>query len=408
MARVFINLIDNLLYKKNKKMIILRPEEFGGIAFNTKNANEIYLDRQLFDQLLKTTGSKTETKDTKKVLQQLGVTNPIFEILGKISSTKKTFPFPILSGPTLADIHITDKCNLNCPHCYVKKGNREMTAANFELTLNQCQKLGIFQIAIGGGEPTLHPKLGKFLKIARQKNIVPNITTNGKRLSWRTVYYLARYAGAVALSIEETGQKFAQRRGFTYANFLKSVKKLKAAGINLVFQITLSRGNLDTVNHTAKELLKFKPYGLIFLAYKPQGNGKHYDAPLSQADTNQVNQTIARLFTDLNKKTRIGFDCCLTPALIKQKNSPSFSGCSAARTSLAIMPNLDVIPCSFLNQQPNAGNLKQKSLLAIWQGDKFNNFRDEILKKYSQTQCQNCSAQKQCLGGCPAFNLVKC
>ncbi|MEA2065345.1 MAG: radical SAM protein [Patescibacteria group bacterium] len=395
-------------------MIILRQEKFGGIAFNPNNAHELWLDSELFNLMAR----KKQRADNKihskasEVFRKLAVKDRSYKvILPKQTSINEIFPFQVLNSPVLADINITNKCNLNCPHCYVSsnRNGKEMSRQDLQLVLNECEKAGVLQIAVGGGEPTLHPLFTDFLKEIRKRNIVPNVTSNGKILNWKTVYAMARYAGAVALSIEETDDRFEQRRKFPFKDFLKSVKKLKAAGVKLVFQIVISKGNLDRVNQTVREMVKYNPYGILFLAYKPQGRGKKYDLPLSKANQLKVNKVLGNIFNDLKGKTKIGFDCCLTPALIGIKNSSSFIGCSASRTSIAIMPDLTVLPCSFLNQDSNKwDNLRHKNLLDIWQSDNFNNFRRQIARKLTQPICKQCPEKNICLGGCPIFPLVNC
>lgn len=387
-------------------MITLKQENFGGIAFNPENGHELRLDHELFNSLK---NKQTNTK-VQEVYKQLAVINPTFKIIPQSQALEDKFPFTVLNSPVLADINITNKCNLSCPHCYINsnKNGTHMSLSDFRLALDQCKKAGVLQIALGGGEPTLHPDFPTIIKETRKAGIVPNLTTNGKHLSFKTVYYLAQYAGAVALSIEEIGKEFEKRRGFPFSDFVKSAKKLKAAGIKLVFQITLSKGNLSRVNQTVKYLLKYKPYGILFLAYKPQGRGKNYDSPLSLASQQQVSQVLKSIFKDLKGKTKIGFDCCLTPALMNVEQNPSFKGCSASRESVAIMPDLQVLPCSFLNNKEHFDNLNEKGLTDIWQSEKFNNFRKQISKKTSQATCMKCSQNNTCLGGCPAFELTKC
>ena len=393
-------------------MLILRKEKFGGIIFNSDNANELWLNKKLFNRAvnaLQTKKYKTNN-EIKKVFNELEAKNFNFRIFNKIKKIENNFSFNILNSPNLADINITNKCNLNCPHCYIDSNSnqKEMSWSDFRLAIDECAKAGIFQAAIGGGEPTLHPLFNKFLKEARKRDIVPNITTNGKELKWKTIYAMAKYAGAVALSIEEIGKKFEERRGFAFKDFLKSVKKIKAAKINLVFQIVISKNNLSTVSRTINEIVTYNPYGILFLAYKPQGRGKKYDAPLSQANQTEVKNVFKNIFRDLSGKTKIGFDCCLTPALIDIKNSSCFQGCSASRTSIAIMPDLNVLPCSFLNNSSEYGNLKNKTLPDIWQGKKINAFRGQIARKMNKSVCKKCLQKDICLGGCPIFNLTNC
>lgn len=392
----------------SKQYLKLRRENFGGIVFNPQNGCELQLDNELFDSFIDgAINNKTEEVYSHLSINRKKIIHKEFFVTEKFSHKHS---FQIFNSPVLADINITNKCNLHCSHCYIdssKEGNH-MTYSDFQVALEACHESGMFQIALGGGEPTLHPDFSKILKEIRGKNIVPNLTSNGKNLSWRTVYSVAKYCGAIALSLEGIHENFEKNRNFPYKDFQKSIKKIKAARIKLVFQITLSCANIDSIEEILLELLQYKPYGILFLAYKPQGRGKHLGHELSRVPIEKMNEKIKSIFKILKGKTKLGFDCCSTPSLVHSIKSKSFVGCSASRYSLAIMPNLDVLPCSFLDRDAKRDNLKNKNLAEIWRGEEFNKFRLNIAKKINSRICSNCSSADICLGGCPVFNLTNC
>lgn len=68
-------------------------------------------------------------------------------------------------------IQITDKCNMTCGHCCFNCGpsGRFMKKTTFMAALEIANEYGEY-IAIGGGEPTLHPKFWEFLGMAMYKN----------------------------------------------------------------------------------------------------------------------------------------------------------------------------------------------------------------------------------------------
>lgn len=79
-------------------------------------------------------------------------------------------------------IHIAPDCNMNphCPFCYMDKEKPSKSLEWFYDMPLVAKQLGIQQIAIGGGEPTLFPEfLEKFTKLCRSYDIIPNLTTNG-------------------------------------------------------------------------------------------------------------------------------------------------------------------------------------------------------------------------------------
>ena len=86
--------------------------------------------------------------------------------------------------PELVDVKITDFCPFGCPFCYQASTQQGQHAdvyfiANLARTL---RNMKVFEVALGGGEPTLHPNFLQILKEFRSQHIVPNFTT--KNLGW--------------------------------------------------------------------------------------------------------------------------------------------------------------------------------------------------------------------------------
>jgi len=395
-------------------MIILRQEQFGGLAFNTHNACELWLDheayqalraaleqkerhpapeaRSLLDRLAARPGSKALIKDGRKPVQS------------PANGQLKT-----LSAPNLVDLNITDQCNLACPHCYInsRPSGSFLARQNFGAVLDELVRNRVLQVALGGGEPTLHPDLPLFLRKLRQNRIVPNLTTNGRALPYRTVLAMAKYCGAVALSLEGRGSDFEARRGFAFRDFCRSADKLKAAGVPLAFHITASASNLDKLPGLVRKLLAWKPYGLVFLAYKPIGRGRDYDSSLATVPQTRIADIFGRILLMARHKTKLGFDCCFTPGLLSLPGAQSLAGCSAGRTSLAVMPNLDVLPCSFLETK-NPPNLGRENLKSIWHGRYLADFRARISDNLETGDCRHCPDKHTCLAGCPLMPLISC
>jgi MoaA/NifB/PqqE/SkfB family radical SAM enzyme len=118
------------------------------------------------------------------------------------------------SAPELVDIKITDYCPFNCPYCYqasTRSGNHAPLNV-VERYLRTMGQSGVFEIAIGGGEPTMHPDFVEIVRFAREVGIVPNLTTKVMPENWsQDVLRLVREReiGAVAVSVENSHQ--AQR-----------------------------------------------------------------------------------------------------------------------------------------------------------------------------------------------------
>jgi radical SAM protein with 4Fe4S-binding SPASM domain len=402
-------------------MLVLRGEKFGGIVFNSENAVQLSLDEEGFFVFRGyTQGEKVNLRQEErdfviKVLEMLDVGKE-FEtkvIENSKYSGRKHF-FEVLSSPTLADIQITTRCNLHCPHCYANSScnGENILWEDLIFALDAFERAGVFQIALGGGEPTLHPRFVQIIEEVRKRGMVPNLTTNGKELSLEIARAMGRYCGAVALSTEGIGSKFEERRNFSWEKFCRSAELLKKCGNKLVFQITVSDSNIEELPRLVDFLLGFHPHGIILLAYKPVGRGRFFDNVLAVRKNDFVKKILEECLDKIEGRTKIGFDCCFVQGVVEMaEESYPFDfkvveGCSALRNSLAVTKDLDIVPCSFIDCK--IGNLKEGSLDLIWFGEKAEEFREKFYASIKNHACANCKLRNQCLGGCPEFDLVRC
>jgi hypothetical protein len=87
--------------------------------------------------------------------------------------------------PELVDLKITSFCLHGCPWCYQasEAGGRHADYTDLDLILRSLAEMGVFEIAIGGGEPTCHPKFWNLLRHIRTTlHMVPNFST--RSLDW--------------------------------------------------------------------------------------------------------------------------------------------------------------------------------------------------------------------------------
>lgn len=83
-----------------------------------------------------------------------------------------------------AYLEITNVCNLSCSFCHkTKRAKKFMSAEEFDFLTDRLRGKIQYLYFHLMGEPTLHPLLPDFIKIAHEKGFLPIITTNGSLLS---------------------------------------------------------------------------------------------------------------------------------------------------------------------------------------------------------------------------------
>jgi len=81
-------------------------------------------------------------------------------------------------------IEIGNICNLNCSFCTgTNRSKRQMSTEEFSIVLKKIKPYTKYIYLHVMGEPLLHPRLGDFLKIAKEHSLPVCITTNGTLLS---------------------------------------------------------------------------------------------------------------------------------------------------------------------------------------------------------------------------------
>jgi radical SAM protein with 4Fe4S-binding SPASM domain len=402
--------------------IICRRESHGGTVFHPDDATFVQLDHEAFDCVKRVfaQGQTPRSDEERGLLQELKATLPstdrTFRVVENFAPQARSLT-GLLSSPILVDWQITERCGMGCPQCYassIPKG-KDVSWEDALLAVEQMREAGVCQVALGGGEPVLHPRLDELLELIRENGMVPNITTTGVGMSEKQLRSMKKNCGAVAMSLEGVDEKFSLRRKQGFTMFRKVADRFLAADVPLVFQVTVSSGNIDELDAIVEFCASIEPlYGVVFLAHKPAGRAQIFDRPLAGLDHPTVHEKIMRAVRTLHSKTRVGFDCCFTPTLVGLESDMGFlpgtvvEGCSATRSGVGLTPDLDLLPCTFLTDKV-LGNLRERTLLEVWNGLPASHFRKGMeLHAVTDANCRSCSANANCLGGCSAWSLTGC
>jgi MoaA/NifB/PqqE/SkfB family radical SAM enzyme len=172
-------------------------------------------------------------------------------------------------APRTVSIAITDKCDFSCSYCYVNLSEHYLNKADI---INFCKELdtfGTFDIALGGGEPTLHPDLIAICEeIWNNTNLGISITTHGHNLNEENISRLKGNISFLRISIDGKEPIYSKLRKKELSKLLLNLKLLEGRipfGINAVI-------NKLTVNHLDDLKSLFYDYGAFELLLLPMWN----------------------------------------------------------------------------------------------------------------------------------------
>lgn len=137
----------------------------------------------------------------------------------------------------VADVEITRRCDLRCPHCFVRAQEAPAAELSTDLVLEIVDELAGYDavLHLTGGEPFLHPGIWTILEragTARMREVA--INTHGGRLDDDDLQRLARLPSPIRLMVSLDGPPGLHDRtrgGGTAEAALATIRKATAAGV---------------------------------------------------------------------------------------------------------------------------------------------------------------------------------
>ncbi len=84
--------------------------------------------------------------------------------------------------PKSVHLYITNECNLDCARCYYRSSSdpvKQLSYKNLKDLFEEWKRFRLTSIAIGGGEPMLHPDIKKIVEMGIAMGFFMAVTTNG-------------------------------------------------------------------------------------------------------------------------------------------------------------------------------------------------------------------------------------
>ena len=415
--------------------IRIREEYFGGIAFNSETGDITEFDHEAYQLLvwLRDTGaadirSLSRHKGERAILPALLGGN-IIEYIPETSNTsdmlypgldklprdylKPYYNAPqTLSAPETVHLAVTYRCNGSCPDCYTRKyissTGHELNTEEMRFIVNLLADSGVFQLAIGGGEPFLRPDLNDIVSHAAGKGLVVHITTGQYAFMPEWVDVLKHIK---TLHIGIRSEELVNDEADTTERLRALVEYITDYNVGVGANIIITRFTINHINRLTELLLGCGFKRFIFLRYKPIPERTRWG-------NEKPGMKELRFFRDwlILAKRRYPFlmlrvDCA--SAFLMKGLSPlaathaGIGGCVAGERIAAVAPDGSVYPCSQLvGQAYKAGNLTRDPFKMIWREseilNRYRNFRQD--KQFIDSECGQCNANRFC-GGCRVFAM---
>jgi radical SAM protein with 4Fe4S-binding SPASM domain len=322
---------------------------------------------------------------------------------------------------------VTYACNHKCPYCSCPwqdlRGEYPIgTRFSADAWLNVIASLvtkGVNNFILTGGEPTLLPEFGRltaaltthttsqvFLitpegRHTRQYPVSFVILTNGDTEMWTRSYCKSLSGTRCRIHVHLTGppEVHEAMTGGNYARTIRTVQFAIDAGLDLVINLPLFRGNLAVAGKTVREALAMGVSHVNLMRVLPVGNARDCpDILLSPTAFFHAFQEITATCQQQNATCGVGslVPSCTLPANsfdhLSEASIPHLCGCGTR--SFCIDPSGFIRPCTCA---PVIGGTIPHIEDAL-ASDIFQSFRQ---RRHPPT-CTGCLVQENCSGGCPA------
>lgn len=257
----------------------------------------------------------------------------------------------------------TYECNLNCQGCYAKGHTGELSLDEIRVIAKEQELLGIFHIAMFGGEPFLRNDLWQVYE--EFPRTLFDVFTNGTLIDREAVAKIAQL-GNVRILISLEGPSFTdKRRGQgTYGKIIEALKLCQAAKIYFGISITVYQENFEEVASKAfvEEMNEFGVFVISYVLYMSfNGNNDVFSPPTAE----QIDQ-LERWVNYIRNNYPIF-------PVIGRNGSDRVTACPAAEGRIHITALGDVEPCVFCHFA--ADNIKNKSILEVMDSEFFRRIR---------------------------------
>ena len=187
--------------------------------------------------------------------------------------------------PELVDVKITSYCDKGCSFCY-QSSTKTGAAADVNFISNvadKLNKLGVFEVALGGGEPTTHPDFLRILQIFVGKNIITNFSTRNPSWLVKNMDSINNLVGAIGISVQSSKEIKSILQMFDRAKIIINKNYSFCIKPKITFQVVVGCCSDVELKNILKESGKHS-IPVLLLGWKIVGfgsTGPMYDFKLS-------------------------------------------------------------------------------------------------------------------------------
>ena len=313
-----------------------------------------------------------------------------------------------LDAPICLTWELTYACNLSCVHCLSSSGKRdprELSTEQCKAIIDELQRMQVFYVNIGGGEPTVRSDFWELVDYATEHQVGVKFSTNGVRIDKKVAARLAAsdYVD-VQISLDGATAEVndAVRGPGSFAMAVRALENLSEAGFrDAKISVVVTRHNVDQLDDF-KALADRYDATLRITRLRP--SGRAVDVWDDLHPTHDQQRQLYDWLVAHGEGVLTGDSFFHLSAFGGDSGGGALPGlnlCGAGRVVCLIDPIGDVYACPFaIHENFHAGNiLTDGGFAEVWKNSDL--FR-ELREPQSAGACASCNFYDSCRGGCMA------
>ncbi len=322
------------------------------------------------------------------------------------SARESIAPLRSRRAPEVLHLALTDACQQSCSGCFFSNqsasSNRYLSPQKFADLIQEAADHRIFQLALGGGEPLMHPRLVDFVQQGTQQGLVVNLTSNGALLNLEKARALKQAGlGQFQLSLNGAAAETHQQSRPDFAGVMRAISLCQEVGLRWGLNVLVTRANLAELE-AVFELAQAKGARSVNILRPKMSDQDPSWLQQNLLDANE-NLRLQKVLQHWQGRGRFLLQTDTSLSFLRSGSVSDFErsglgGCSAGRRMLSVQVDGRFAPCSHMPWSDPAGGLIQN-----WtQSQHLQAFRE--VEEHLQGQCKSCKLKAVCRG-CRAIVL---
>jgi len=379
--------------EKDNKILFLDPDKPDWVVTNQNGARAIALcDGKLtindVAQKISESAEKDLTKEIVSFLKNIQDNHSIF--------LKKLQPGTFVHKLRIAQISLTQHCNLKCIYCYasprVDASEKScLSLKEYKKVIDDINDIGNdVGVLITGGEPLLSRNCIEVGKYAAQSGNKPCLLTNGLLITDENAKEIANLFSLIKLSVDgpdEYTHDYHRGKG-SFIKVMRAIERLDSLNANISLAMTVTKKNIHKIDEMVARFGKIITFQPLFNA------GIAKEVPNLHISGNEYYEALSRV-KSVNPLSR------LNSRLNNARGNGKFK-CAIGDSEISISETGDIFPCHLLHEEKFlAGNIKKSSLKEIYYNSRVLQDIRKIDVRHID-ECKSCPVRLICGGACRA------